>query len=283
VLPFKIDLSGKTAVVTGGGGVLCGAMAEALAECGANVAVLSRKLENAVTVADRIIAAGGSARPYACDVTDRDSIVSANAAIEAECGLCDILINGAGGNAPSGTASVEVMQPEHLQPADGVRTFYELEPEGIDFVFDVNFKGTVEATQVFTRSMAERQSGCVINISSMSAFTPLTKVGAYSAAKGAVNNFTEWLAVHLAEMNIRVNAIAPGFFLTRQNEALLTNPDGTYSPRGNTIVAQTPMKRMGRADELIGCLLWLVSDEAASFVTGTVIAIDGGFNAFGGV
>ena len=283
MLPFKIDLSGKTAVVTGGGGVLCGAMAEALAECGANVAVLSRKLENAVTVADRIIAAGGSARPYACDVTDRDSIVSANAAIEAECGLCDILINGAGGNAPSGTASVEVMQPEHLQPADGVRTFYELEPEGIDFVFDVNFKGTVEATQVFTRSMAERQSGCVINISSMSAFTPLTKVGAYSAAKGAVNNFTEWLAVHLAEMNIRVNAIAPGFFLTRQNEALLTNPDGTYSPRGNTIVAQTPMKRMGRADELIGCLLWLVSDEAASFVTGTVIAIDGGFNAFGGV
>lgn len=283
MLPFKIDLSGKTAVVTGGGGVLCGAMAEALAECGANVAVLSRKLENAVTVADRIIAAGGSARPYACDVTDRDSIVSANAAIEAEYGPCDILINGAGGNAPSGTASVEVMQPEHLQPADGVRTFYELEPEGIDFVFDVNFKGTVEATQVFTRRMAERQSGCVINISSMSAFTPLTKVGAYSAAKGAVNNFTQWLAVHLAEMNIRVNAIAPGFFLTRQNEALLTNPDGTYSPRGNTIVAQTPMKRMGRADELIGCLLWLVSDEAASFVTGTVIAVDGGFNAFGGV
>lgn len=283
MLPFKIDLSGKTAVVTGGGGVLCGAMAEALAECGANVAVLSRKLENAVIVADRIIAAGGSARPYACDVTDRDSIVSANAAIEAEYGPCDILINGAGGNAPSGTASVEVMQPEHLQPADGVRTFYELEPEGIDFVFDVNFKGTVEATQVFTRSMAERQSGCVINISSMSAFTPLTKVGAYSAAKGAVNNFTQWLAVHLAEMNIRVNAIAPGFFLTRQNEALLTNPDGTYSPRGNTIVAQTPMKRMGRADELIGCLLWLVSDEAASFVTGTVIAVDGGFNAFGGV
>jgi|TARA_B100000809_G_scaffold52098_1_gene47348 NAD(P)-dependent dehydrogenase (short-subunit alcohol dehydrogenase family) len=283
VLPFKIDLSGKTAVVTGGGGVLCGAMAEALAECDANVAVLSRKLENAVTVADRIIAAGGSARPYACDVTDRDSIVSANAAIEAEYGPCDILINGAGGNAPSGTASVEVMQPEHLQPADGVRTFYELEPEGIDFVFDVNFKGTVAATQVFTRSMAERQRGCVINISSMSAFTPLTKVGAYSAAKGAVNNFTEWLAVHLAEMNIRVNAIAPGFFLTRQNEALLTNPDGTYSPRGNTIVAQTPMRRMGRADELIGCLLWLVSDEAASFVTGTVIAVDGGFNAFGGV
>ena len=283
MLPFKIDLSGKTAVVTGGGGVLCGAMAEALAECDANVAVLSRKLENAVTVADRIIAAGGSARPYACDVTDRDSIVSANAAIEAEYGPCDILINGAGGNAPSGTASVEVMQPEHLQPADGVRTFYELEPEGIDFVFDVNFKGTVEATQVFTRGMAERQSGCVVNISSMSAFTPLTKVGAYSAAKGAVNNFTQWLAVHLAEMNIRVNAIAPGFFLTRQNEALLTNPDGTYSPRGNTIVAQTPMKRMGRADELIGCLLWLVSDEAASFVTGTVIAVDGGFNAFGGV
>lgn len=283
MLPFKIDLSGKTAVVTGGGGVLCGAMAEALAECGANVAVLSRKLENAVTVADRIIAAGGSARPYACDVTDRDSIVSANAAIEAEYGPCDILINGAGGNAPSGTASVEVMQPEHLQPADGVRTFYELEPEGIDFVFDVNFKGTVEATQVFTRRMAERQSGCVINISSMSAFTPLTKVGAYSAAKGAVNNFTEWLAVHLAEMNIRVNAIAPGFFLTRQNEALLTNPDGTYSPRGNTIVGQTPMRRMGRADELIGCLLWLVSDEAASFVTGTVIPVDGGFNAFGGV
>ena len=283
MLPFKIDLSGKTTVVTGGGGVLCGAMAEALAECGANVAVLSRKLENAVIVADRIIAAGGSARPYACDVTDRDSIVSANAAIEAEYGPCDILINGAGGNAPSGTASVEVMQPEHLQPADGVRTFYELEPEGIDFVFDVNFKGTVEATQVFTRGMAERQSGCVVNISSMSAFTPLTKVGAYSAAKGAVNNFTQWLAVHLAEMNIRVNAIAPGFFLTRQNEALLTNPDGTYSPRGNTIVAQTPMKRMGRADELIGCLLWLVSDEAASFVTGTVIAVDGGFNAFGGV
>ena len=283
MLPFKIDLSGKTTVVTGGGGVLCGAMAEALAECGANVAVLSRKLENAVIVADRIIAAGGSARPYACDVTDRDSIVSANAAIEAEYGPCDILINGAGGNAPSGTASVEVMQPEHLQPADGVRTFYELEPEGIDFVFDVNFKGTVEATQVFTRGMAERQSGCVVNISSMSAFTPLTKVGAYSAAKGAVNNFTQWLAVHLAEMNIRVNAIAPGFFLTRQNEALLTNPDGTYSPRGNTIVGQTPMRRMGRADELIGCLLWLVSDEAASFVTGTVIPVDGGFNAFGGV
>ena len=215
MLPFKIDLSGKTAVVTGGGGVLCGAMAEALAACDANVAVLSRKLENAVTVADSITAAGGNARPYACDVTDRDSIESANAAIETDYGPCDILINGAGGNAPSGTASVEVMQPEHLQPADGVRTFYELEPEVIEFVFDVNFKGTVAATQVFTRSMAERQSGCVVNISSMSAFTPLTKVGAYSAAKAGVIALTKSLGKELAGHDIAVNCITPAAAKTR--------------------------------------------------------------------
>lgn len=282
MVPFTIDLEGKTAVVTGGGGVLCGEMAVALAECGAGVAVLSRKLENAEVVASRIAEAGGIARAYACDVTDRASLDATNAALESDLGPCDILINGAGGNAPSGTASVEVLEPEHLED-DEARTFFELDPDGIEFVFDVNFIGTVAATQVFSRRMAERGAGCIVNISSMAALTPLTKVASYSAAKAAVNNFTEWLAVHLAGVGVRVNAIAPGFFLTRQNEALLTNEDGTFTARGDKIVEHTPMGRMGRADELIGCMLWLVSDTAASFVTGTVIPVDGGFNAYSGV
>lgn len=283
-VPFKVDLKNKVAVVTGGGGVLCSAMAKALAECGAAVAVADLKLEAAQRVADEITAAGGKAIAVACNALEKESLEAANAEIEKNLGPVSILINGAGGNHPKGTTAMEYLNPDDLlkENRDFV-TFYDLDPKGIEFVFNLNFLGTLLPTQAFTQKMALDRSGVVINISSMNAFRPLTKIPAYSAAKAAVSNFTQWMAVHMAKAGIRVNAIAPGFFLTDQNRSLLTNPDGSMTPRSEKIMAHTPMERFGDPSDLIGALLWLVSDPAAGFVTGVVVPVDGGFAAYSGV
>lgn len=283
-VPFKVDLKNKVAVVTGGGGVLCSAMAKALAECGAAVAVADLKLEAAQRVADEITAAGGKAIAVACNALEKESLEAANAEIEKNLGPVSILINGAGGNHPKGTTAMEYLNPDDLlkENRDFV-TFYDLDTKGIEFVFNLNFLGTLLPTQAFTKKMALDRSGVVINISSMNAFRPLTKIPAYSAAKAAVSNFTQWMAVHMAKAGIRVNAIAPGFFLTDQNRSLLTNPDGSMTPRSEKIMAHTPMERFGDPSDLIGALLWLVSDPAAGFVTGVVVPVDGGFAAYSGV
>jgi NAD(P)-dependent dehydrogenase (short-subunit alcohol dehydrogenase family) len=282
-VPFKIDLAGKTAVVTGGGGVLCGCMAKGLAECGAKVVVADLREEAAQQVVDEIVAAGGQAMAVACNVLERDSLDAANANIEAEFGPVDILVNGAGGNHPKGTTSKEYLDVADLDKDDDTVTFYDLDPDGVSFVFGLNFLGTLLPTQAFTKKMAVAGKGVIINISSMNAFTPLTKIPAYSGAKAAVSNFTQWLAVHMSRVGVRVNAIAPGFFLTDQNRALLTTDDGSLTPRGSTINGQTPLGRFGQPEDLLGALLWLVSDNAAGFVTGTIVPVDGGFSAFSGV
>lgn len=282
--PFKIDLAGKVAVVTGGGGILCSVMAEALAECGAKVAILDLRKEAADKVAAAITAKGGVAMGVACNVLERASLETAEKEVRAAYGACDILINGAGGNNPKGTTSNEQMSKADLTNTDpNVKTFFDLDPKGIEFVFNLNFLGTLLPTQVFSRAMAENGKGVIINISSMNAFKPLTKIPAYSAAKAAVSNFTQWLAVHMAPMGIRVNAIAPGFFLTDQNRSLLTTPDGGLTPRSHKILNHTPMAKFGEPSDLLGALLWLTSDKAAGFVTGAVIPIDGGFSAYSGV
>ena len=281
---MKVDLNGKVAVVTGGGGILCSVMAKSLAEAGAKVAILDLKEEAAKKVADEIVKAGGKAIGVAANVLDLESLKKAEATVRAELGGCDILVNGAGGNNPKGTTSKEYLMPEDLvKKAEGVTTFFDLDPAGVGFVFNLNFLGTLLTTQVFAREMAEKGAGSIINISSMNAFTPLTKIPAYSGAKAAISNFTQWLAVHFSKVNIRVNAIAPGFFLTEQNRTLLTNPDGSLTARGNTILSHTPMGRFGTPDDLTGALLFLVDDSASSFINGVVLPVDGAFSAFSGV
>ncbi|MGN1363814.1 SDR family oxidoreductase [Victivallis vadensis] len=281
---MKVDLNGKVAVVTGGGGILCSVMAKSLAEAGAKVAILDLKEEAAKKVADEIVKAGGKAIGVAANVLDLESLKKAEATVRAELGACDILVNGAGGNNPKGTTSKEYLMPEDLaKKAEGVTTFFDLDPAGVGFVFNLNFLGTLLTTQVFAREMAEKGAGSIINISSMNAFTPLTKIPAYSGAKAAISNFTQWLAVHFSKVNIRVNAIAPGFFLTEQNRTLLTNPDGSLTARGNTILSHTPMGRFGTPDDLTGALLFLVDDSASSFINGVVLPVDGAFSAFSGV
>jgi NAD(P)-dependent dehydrogenase (short-subunit alcohol dehydrogenase family) len=283
-VPFNIDLNGKVAAVTGGGGVLCSCMAKSLAECGAKVAILDLRLEAAEKVANEITAAGYVAKGYACNVLEKASLEEANAAIEADFGAIDILVNGAGGNHPKGTTSNEFMTPEDLETIkEDFTTFYELDPSGVQFVFNLNFIGTLLPTQVFSKAMAKKGEGTIINISSMNAFTPLTKIPAYSAAKAAVSNFTQWLAVHMAKVGIRVNAIAPGFFLTDQNRTLLTNPDGSLTPRANKIITNTPMGKFGKPEDLTGALLWLADSKGAAFVTGIVVPVDGGFSSYSGV
>ncbi|WP_288561807.1 SDR family oxidoreductase [uncultured Victivallis sp.] len=281
---MKVDLNGKVAVVTGGGGILCSVMAKSLAEAGAKVAILDLKEEAAKKVADEIVKAGGKAIGVAANVLDLESLKKAEAIVKAELGACDILVNGAGGNNPKGTTSKEYLMPEDLvKKAEGVTTFFDLDPAGVGFVFNLNFLGTLLTTQVFAREMAEKGAGSIINISSMNAFTPLTKIPAYSGAKAAISNFTQWLAVHFSKVNIRVNAIAPGFFLTEQNRTLLTNPDGSLTARGNTILSHTPMGRFGTPDDLTGALLFLIDDSASSFINGVVLPVDGAFSAFSGV
>ncbi len=283
-VPFKVDLKDKVAVVTGGGGILCGKMAEALAACGASVAILDLRQEAADKVAETIRKAGGKAIGVSANVLERQSLADAEAKVRQDLGVCSILVNGAGGNNPKGTTSKEYLSKEDLTAkVEGVTTFFDLDPKGIEFVFNLNFLGTLLPTQVFCRGMVEQGSGVVINISSMNAFKPLTKIPAYSGAKAAVSNFTQWLAVHLSKVGVRVNAIAPGFFLTDQNRALLTTPDGSLTPRGKTIIAHTPMGRFGNPEDLIGALLWLADDKGAGFVNGVVVPIDGAFSAFSGV
>lgn len=276
------EFAGKVAVVTGGGGVLCSTLAKALSGQGAKIAILDLKLETAEKVASEINSLGGEAIGVACNVLEIDSLKEAHQKVLELLGPCDILVNGAGGNHPKGTTSKNYLLPEDLESTEaGLKTFFDLDPEGIKFVFDLNFIGTLLPTQVFARDMVGKK-GSIINISSMNAFTPLTKIPAYSGAKAAVSNFTQWLAVHFSKVNIRVNALAPGFFLTEQNRTLLTNTDGSLTDRGNTILSHTPMNRFGTPDDLTGTLLWLCG-EGSAFVTGVVIPIDGGFSAFSGV
>ena len=281
-IPFKIKLENKVAVVTGGGGILCAVFAKALASCGAKVAVLDLKKESADVIADSINKEGGTAIGVEANVLNIESLKEAKRIVNEKFGTCDILINGAGGNHPKGTTNKEYFEEEDTDRED-IMTFFNLDPEGIKFVFDLNFIGTLLPTQVFAKDMIGKKDSSIINISSMNAFTPLTKIPAYSGAKAAVSNFTEWLAVHFSKVGIRVNAMAPGFFETNQNKALLRNPDGSYTERAQKILSQTPMSRFGEPEELVGTLLWLVDNKASGFVNGIVVPVDGGFSAYSGV
>lgn len=285
---MAFDLSGKTAVVTGGGGVLCSGFSKTLAEAGAKVAVCDLRLEAAEKVAAEIRESGGEAMAVEMNVLDKASVEAACAKILEKYGAVDILLNGAGGNNPKGTTTRDNLTPEEVEALDedgaieGVKTFFDLDPEGISFVFNLNFLGTLIPTQVFARGMA-KTGGTIINVSSMNAFRPLTRIPAYSGAKAAVSNFTQWLAVHFAPVGIRVNAIAPGFFLTDQNRTLLTNPDGSLTARADKIITHTPMSRFGVPADLDGTLLWLADANFSAFVDGVVIPVDGGFAAYSGV
>lgn len=273
LLQDLFGLEGKVVAVTGGGGVLCGALSRALGGLGAKVAVLDLFVDAAESVASEIVGAGGEAIAVKCDVLDRTSVERAAQTIVGRFGQVDILINGAGGNKKEATTTPEL-------------SFFDLPAEAVQWVFNLNFVGSLLPSQVFGKLMAEKGEGTILNISSMNAFRPLTRIPAYSAAKAAVSNFTQWLAVHMAQEyspRIRVNAIAPGFFLTEQNRFLLTDREtGDLTPRGETILAHTPMDRFGAPDELVGATVWLLS-PASAFVTGIVVPIDGGFSAFGGV
>ena len=279
-LPFEIDLKDKVVVVTGAGGVLCSMFAEALAKTGAKIALLDINEEAAKENAEKIVKDGGIAKGYLCNVLDKTSIENAHNQIISDFGTCDILINGAGGNNPKATTDNEYFSTEDVGK---MKTFFDLDKEGVEFVFNLNFLGTLLPTQVFAQDMLTKDDASIINISSMNAYTPLTKIPAYSGAKAAISNFTQWLSVHFSRTNIRCNAIAPGFFVTKQNEKLLFTEDGKPTPRTDKILGSTPMGRFGKPEELIGALLFLVSKDAASFVNGVVIPIDGGFSAYSGV
>lgn len=281
-LPFKINLENKVIVVTGAGGVLCSMFARALAQNGAKVALLDLNLEAATKFAEEIVADGYIAKAYQCNVLNKESIQAAHDAIVVDFGTCDILINGAGGNNPKATTDNEFFEKGDLE-IESMKTFFDLDKDGVEFVFNLNYMGTLLPTQVFALDMMNKEGASIVNISSMNAFTPLTKIPAYSGAKAAISNFTQWLAVHFAHVGIRANAIAPGFFVSNQNRALLFKEDGTPTPRTDKILRATPMNRFGNEEELIGTLLFLVSYEASSFVSGVVIPVDGGFSAYSGV
>ena len=280
-LTFGTDLSGKVAVVTGAGGVLCGMFAKTLAEAGAKVAVLDLNEQAAKEIADTIEKEGFTAKAYKANVLERSSLEEVHASILAELGPCDILINGAGGNNARANTDKEYFEMGDIE-AD-VKSFFDLDQSGVEFVFNLNFLGTLLPCQIFAKDMIGREGCSILNISSMNAFTPLTKIPAYSGAKAAISNFTQWLAVHFSKVGIRVNAIAPGFFVTQQNEKLLFNEDGTPTKRTEKILSATPMGRFGDASELNGALLFFLNNEAASFITGVVLPNDGGFSAYSGV
>ncbi|MCM0649946.1 SDR family oxidoreductase [Clostridium swellfunianum] len=283
-IPFNIDLTNKVVVVTGGAGVLGGSWVDALAECGAKVAILDLKLENAERKASEVTAKGKIALGVEANVLNKESLKKAHEIVLEKLGPCDILINGAGGNNPKGTTTKEYLYAEDLAEENkDLVTFFDLDEQGIRFVFDLNFLGTLLPTQEFSKDMIGRKGCSILNVSSMNAFTPLTKIPAYSGAKAAISNFTQWLAVHFSKVGIRVNAIAPGFLVTAQNEALLKNPDGSLTARSNKILNSTPMGRFGEPEELIGALLFLACEEASSFINGVVLPIDGGFSAYSGV
>ena len=279
---YTLDIKDKVAVVTGAGGVLCGEFAALLAEQGAKVALLDLNEEAAKAKADEITKAGGIAKGYAANVLEKDSLKKAHEAILSDFGSCDILLNGAGGNSPKATTTNEYYFKNDEEKED-VISFFDLDKSGVEFVFNLNFIGTLLPTQEFARDMIGKEGCSIVNISSMNAYTPLTKIPAYSGAKAAISNFTQWLAVHFSKENIRVNAIAPGFFSTKQNAALLFNEDGTPTARTQKILAATPMGRFGEPEELNGTLLYLLNSKMSGFVTGVVIPIDGGFSAYSGV
>jgi NAD(P)-dependent dehydrogenase (short-subunit alcohol dehydrogenase family) len=278
------DLAGKVAVVTGGGGILCRSMAVELGRRGAKVAVLDLRSDAAQAAADEINRLGGEAIGVECNVLNRESLENACTRVLAAFGKIDILLNGAGGNSPKASTSKDQILPEDLnKTVEGVKSFFDLDTESVSFVFNLNFLGTLLPTQVFGRVIAQQGGGAILNVSSMNAFRPLTKIPAYSGAKAAISNFTQWLAMHFAPCNVRVNAIAPGFFLTDQNRFLLTEEKtGDLTARGRTILAHTPQARFGVPEDLNGAMVWLLSD-AAKFVTGIIVPIDGGFSAFSGV
>ena len=272
----------KVAVITGAGGVICSTFAKAMAENGYAVALLDLNGEAAEKVAKEIRENGGEAAAYSANVLDKEILENIHEQIKKDLGECTVLINGAGGNSPKCTTAHETFEKGD-EAADDIKTFFNLDKAGFDFVFSLNLMGSLLPTQVFAKDMLGKEGCSIINISSMNAFRPLTKIPAYSAAKAAVSNFTEWLAVHFAEEGIRVNAIAPGFFVTNQNRAMLFNEDGTPTPRTGKILAATPMKRFGEVSELVGTLLWLTDPKASGFVTGIVVPVDGGFSAYSGV
>ncbi|WP_349267210.1 SDR family oxidoreductase [Algibacter pectinivorans] len=273
----------KVVVLTGAGGVLCSTLAKALAKEGHKIAVLDLRKEAADEVANEINNAGGTAIGVAANVLEKESLELAKTEVNNKLGACDILVNGAGGNHPLGTTSNPHLLAKDLEDTtEGFKTFFDLDPSGIQFVFNLNFIGTLLPTQIFAKDMVGKKGCSILNISSMNAFTPLTKIPAYSGAKAAVSNFTQWLAVHFSKVGIRVNALAPGFFLTDQNRSLLTESDGSLTPRGNQIIDQTPMGKFGEPEDLVGTTLWLCG-EGSAFVTGVVVPIDGGFSAYSGV
>ena len=280
-LPFEINLKNKVVVITGAGGVICSHLAKAVASCGAKVALLDLNEAAAEAQAELIRAEGGIAKGFEANVLNKESLEKCHENVLKEFGKCDILINGAGGNNPRATTDNEYAELD--DSIKEMKTFFDLDQSGVEFVFNLNFIGTLLPTQVFAKDMVGRKDSSILNISSMNAYTPLTKIPAYSGAKAAVSNFTQWLAVHFSHIGIRVNAIAPGFFSTKQNEKLLWNPDGTPTARTGKILAATPMGRFGVVDDLVGATLFLLSSEAASFVTGVCIPIDGGFSSYSGV
>lgn len=278
-LPLTHDFTGKVVVITGAGGVLCGNMARAYARAGAKVAALDLNEEAVKKLAEEMKAEGHICLGYKANVLEPESLEAVHQQVLSDLGCCDILINGAGGNNPRATTDNEYQH----EAKEGQKTFFDLDAAGVDFVFKLNFQGTLIPTQVFAKDMVARKQGCILNISSMNAYTPLTKIPAYSGAKAAVSNFTQWLATHFAGTGIRANAIAPGFLVSNQNRALLFNPDGTPTPRTAKILAGTPMDRFVDADELLGGVFFLTDDKAASAITGVVLPIDAGFAAYSGV
>ena len=278
-LPINIDYSGKVVVITGAGGLICGAMARAFAQSGAKVAALDLNEEAVTKLADELSAEGFVCKGYAANVLDPAALEKVHEAVVADLGTCDILVNGAGGNNPRATTDNEYQH----EAKEGGKSFFDLQADGVDFVFKLNFQGTLLPTQVFAKDMVAKKAGCILNISSMNAYTPLTKIPAYSAAKAAISNFTQWLATHFAGTGVRCNAIAPGFLVSAQNYKLLFNEDGTPTARSGKILGGTPMNRYLDASELLGATLFLCDDRAASAITGVVLPIDGGFAAYSGV
>ena len=278
-LPLNIDYSGKVVVVTGAGGLICGAMARAFAQSGAKVAALDLNEEAVKKLADELKAEGFICEGYKANVLEAESLEAVHKAVLADLGPCDILVNGAGGNNPRATTDNEY----HHEAKEGGKSFFDLDASGVDFVFKLNFQGTLLPTQVFAKDLAEKKAGCILNISSMNAYTPLTKIPAYSAAKAGISNFTQWLATHFAGTGIRCNAIAPGFLVSAQNKALLFNEDGTPTARSAKILNGTPTRRFVDAEELLGATLFLCDEKSASAITGVVLPVDCGFAAYSGV
>jgi len=278
-LPLNVDYSGKVVVITGAGGLICGAMARAFAQSGAKVAALDLNEEAVKKLADELTAEGYICRGYKANVLEPESLEAVHKAVLEELGTCDVLVNGAGGNNPRATTDNEYQH----EAKEGGKSFFDLDISGVDFVFKLNFQGTLLPTQIFAQDLVSKKSGCILNISSMNAYTPLTKIPAYSAAKSGISNFTQWLATHFAGTGIRCNAIAPGFLVSAQNRALLFNEDGTPTARSAKILKGTPMDRFVDASELLGATLFLCDDRSASAITGVVLPIDCGFAAYSGV